>query len=65
MNEKAKSVMGALSGRKGLGSKKGVNLLGIVAKLTKKRKAMDGDTLAHEKSESPLKKALEKKTGKE
>ena len=43
--DKSKGVMTALNGRKGFGSKKGVALLGIVQKLTKKReelKAKDG-----------------------
>ena len=38
--DKSKGVMTALKGRKGFGSKKGVALLGIVQKLTEKRKAM-------------------------
>jgi hypothetical protein len=40
MNSKATGVMAALKGRKGFGSKKGVNLLGLVKKLSAKRKAM-------------------------
>lgn len=38
--DKTKGVMTALKGRTGFGSKKGVNLLGIVQKLTEKRKAI-------------------------
>ena len=41
--EKTKGVMTALKGRKGFGSKKGVNLLGIVQKLTKKREKIKSD----------------------
>lgn len=42
--DKTKGVMTALKGRTGFGSKKGVNLLGIVQKLTAKREAMkNGD----------------------
>lgn len=40
--DKAKGVMTALKGRTGFGSKKGVALLGIVQKLTEKRKEMKG-----------------------
>jgi hypothetical protein len=40
MSDKAKGVMAALKGRKGLGSKKGVALLGLVKKLSAKRKGM-------------------------
>jgi len=38
--DKSKGVMTALKGRKGFGSKKGVNLLAIVQKLSAKRKAI-------------------------
>jgi hypothetical protein len=38
MDKKNTGVISALKGRKGLGSKKGVSLLSIVQKLTKKRK---------------------------
>lgn len=38
--DKTTGVMTALKGRTGFGSKKGVNLLGIVQKLTDKREAM-------------------------
>ena len=37
---KKEGVMAALKGRKGFGSKKGVALLGIVQKLSAKRKAL-------------------------
>lgn len=37
---KTSGVMAALKGRSGLETKKGVNLLGIVQKLTEKRKAL-------------------------
>lgn len=40
---KTKGVMTALKGRNGFGSKKGVALLGIVQKLSAKRKAMGGE----------------------
>lgn len=40
MNKTA-GVMTALKGRKGFGSKKGVALLGIMAKLSAKRKAVN------------------------
>lgn len=40
---KVKGVMSALKGRKGFASKKGVDLLAMVKKLTKKRKEMKGD----------------------
>ena len=53
--------MTALKGRKGFGSKKGVNLLGIVQKLTAKRKAAGGDSMMHEKMEPAMKKVMEKK----
>lgn len=38
--DKTTGVMTALKGRTGFGSKKGVNLLGIVQKLSAKREAM-------------------------
>jgi hypothetical protein len=51
--DKTKGVMTALKGRKGFGSKKGVNLLGIVQKLSAKRKSMKGEkeTAAEDKAE--------------
>ena len=42
MDEKSKGVMTALKGRRNFGSEKGPSLLGIVQKLTKKRRAMEG-----------------------
>lgn len=39
MNKKVNGVITALKGRKGVGSKKGESLLGIVEKLSAKRKA--------------------------
>ena len=53
---KTTGVMAALKGRSGFGSKKGVSLLGIVQKLTKKRAASKEDS-AHEKAESPAEEA--------
>ncbi len=43
MADKSKSVMAAIKGRKGVAPKKGVALLGIMQKLTAKRKAANGD----------------------
>ena len=63
--DKTAGVMTALKGRKGFGSKKGVALLGIVKKLTAKRKAMKGDSAAHESMESPAKVSAEAKAGKD
>lgn len=52
MDTKTRGVMTALKGRKGFGSKKGVNLLGIVKKLSAKRKAMgEKETSAEDKAE--------------
>ena len=47
--DKTKGIMTALKGRKGFGSKKGISLLGIVQKLTAKRKAK---AASEEKGES-------------
>lgn len=60
---KTKGVMDALKNRSGFGSKKGVALLGIVKKLTAKRKAEGKDTMAHEGKEPLMKKMMEKKMG--
>lgn len=48
--DKTKGVMTALKGRASFGEKKGVNLLGIVQKLTNKRKA-EKETAAEDKAE--------------
>jgi len=61
---KTKGVMTALKGRKGFGSKKGTALLGIVKKLTEKRKAAGGGSMPMENVESPMKKMMAKKMGK-
>ena len=42
MDKKTTGVMTALKGRKNFDAKKGVSLLGIVQKLSKKRKAAMG-----------------------
>ena len=54
-NTKTKGIMTALKGRNGLESKKGVSLLGIVQKLTKKRESMGENTSGTEKVESSVK----------
>ena len=41
MDKKIEGVMDALKGREDFSPKKGVNLLGIVQKLTEKRKAIE------------------------
>jgi len=67
VKEKTSKVMSALKDRGVFQSKKGVSLLGIVQKLTEKRKAMgeSEDTKSHESMESPADKTLEKaKVGK-
>jgi hypothetical protein len=61
MDKKIKRVLTALKGRKGVAHKKGVNLLGIVQKLTAKRKAVEGK--AHELGESPKKESVEDSRG--
>jgi hypothetical protein len=48
---KSLGVMAALKGRKGFGSKKGVSLLGIVQKLSKRRKEKGEESKAHESKE--------------
>lgn len=58
---KTEGVMTALKGRKGFAPKKGVSLLGIVEKLTKKRAAAKDETPEHENAES---KSKEKSEGK-
>jgi hypothetical protein len=61
--DKTKGVMAALKGRKGFGSKKGVNLLGIVQKLTAKRKAMGGDSMKGDDMGPMMKKVMARKKG--
>lgn len=60
---KGKGVMSALKGRGALSDKKGPKLLGIVKKLTAKRKALKsaGGSPEKEKSESPSEEADEAK----
>lgn len=53
--DKATGVMTALKGRTGFGSKKGVNLLGIVQKLTAKREAAGGKPALPEQAKVPSK----------
>jgi hypothetical protein len=52
---KTKGVMTALKGRSGFGSKKGVALLGIVQKLSEKRRAMAGQAKPMVMPKPPIK----------
>lgn len=61
--DKTKGVMTALKGRKGFGSKKGIALLGIVQKLTAKRKNAGSDK--EEEGEVEDKKESKKQEGAE
>ena len=61
-SQKSSSVIEALKGRKGFGSKKGVSLLGLVKKLSAKRAASKegkNDTAKHESSEPASKESSE------